>query len=296
MAPVQIHDSYLTASAPTNTGREGVDWISRNTSNYEISKDRLIDLCQQAEEMDYNFALSMQGLRGTNLSAVWVCTDPDYDVTDRSIVMAQFVKMYMEKFYSLVSVDGPTDVEEIVHEALRLHGDFCKGWVTNHHKTLSAEVTAMSEALVGMFYDALRQTFPRGTTITRPQLARYLRRHPGYSGEFAHCLYHYMTSMEQVRGNRNPSYKAMNSERLIHMNALKSMTTLLTKNLDTIRKELGSIDTNILFFDRLFVDWHYIAGQVPHNHTEFSGYTNNFNLYRTRAGGTWGCMTCRTRL
>jgi hypothetical protein len=169
----------------------------------------------------------MQGLRGTNLSAVWTCTDPDFDVADRTVVMAQFVKMYMEKFYGQVRVDGPTDVGEVVHEALRLHGEFCKGWVSSHHKTLSSEVSAMSEALVGMFYDALKQTFPKGVVISRPQLSRYLRRHPDYCGEFAHCLYHYMTSMEQIRGNRNPSYKAMNSEQLVHMNALKSMAQML---------------------------------------------------------------------
>ena len=284
---VQIppHPSQLEALPPVYKGTPGVDWIVQNATNIEIDKDVLSSCCQEAEEMDYLFALTMQGLRGCSLPAVWTCIDPQYDVTDRNVVMQQFVKMYMERFYNHVSADGSTDVGEVVHEALRMHEEFCKGWVSRHHKTLSAEVTAMSEALLGMFYDDLKPCFPVGLTLTRQHLSRYMRRNPVYSGEFAHCLYHYMTSMEQIRGNKNPSYKAMNSEQLVHMNALRSMAQMLFNNLSQIKQELSTLTEMKLIFNKYFIDWHYIAGEMPQHHKEFDGFTNNFSLFRTRAGG-----------
>jgi hypothetical protein len=238
--------------------------------------------------MDYLFAQSMQGLRGTNISAVWTCTDPEYDITDRATVLAQFVKMYMEKFYTHISVMGSTDVEEVVHEALRLHEEFCKGWVHRHHRTLAPEITAASEALVGMYYDQLKSAFSTRTSVTRTHISRFLRRHPDYCGEFAHCLYHYMTSLEHMRGNRNPSYKAMSNERNAHITALRKMSDMLFNgpNRSRLIHHLQSIQTDIdLVFDVYFIDWHYIAAQMPQHHKEFDGFTNSFNLYRSRMGG-----------
>ena len=40
-----------------------------------------------------------------------------------------------------------------------------------------------------------------------------------------------------------------------------------------------------LIFDLHFIDWHYIAAQMPQHHKEFDGFTNSFNLYRSRMGG-----------
>ena len=283
---VPPHATLLRAMPPIYHGKAGIDWIDVDQNNVEIDRDVLRADCEQAEELDYAFALNMQGLRGTNLSAVWVCTDPEFDVTDRTIVMQQFVKMFMEKFYGQVGADGSTEVSDVVQEALRMHEEFCKGWVTRHHKTLSSEVTAMSEALLGMFYDDLKPCFPPGLVMSRQHLSRYMRRNPTYSGEFAHCLYHYMTSMEQIRGNRNPSYKAMNSEQLVHMNALKSMALMLYNNRRQIAMDLANLNQNSLFFHKYFIDWHYVAGQMPQHHKEFTGYSNSFALYRSKVGGS----------
>ena len=238
--------------------------------------------------MDYLFAQSMQGLRGTNISAVWTCTDPEYDVTDRSTVLAQFVKMYMEKFYTHVSVMGSTDVEEVVHEALRLHEEFCKGWVHRHHRTLASEVNAASEALVGLYYDELKTMFPPNINPTRSHISRFLRRHPDYCGEFAFCLYHYMTSLEHMRGNRNPSYKAMNNERAAQITSMRKMSEMLFEGGN--RAKLTRLFSECrnggdLLFNVNYIDWHYIAAQMPQHHKEFEGYTNSFNLYRSRTGG-----------
>lgn len=270
------------------TGRAYVDWIPLDPqNNLEISMDVLRAACEQGEERDYAFALSMQGLRGTNLSAVWTCIDPEYDVSDRSMVLVQFVKAYMEKFYQHVNIEGPSDVEEVVHEALRLHGEFCKGWVTRHHRTLSAEITAASEALIGLFMDQLKHLLPVGLHVTRAHLSRYLRRHQDYSGEFAHCLYHYMTSLEHMRGNRNPSYKAMSNEKVAHVTSLRKMGEMLFEgnNQNVIRRDLGGVTDTGLIFDWRFVDWHYVAAQMPQHHKEFDGFANNFSLFRSKTGG-----------
>ena len=282
------HASLLEVIPPSYKGKAGIDWIDINSKNFEIGAEFLKNVCQQAEEMDYNFAQSMQGLRGTNISAVWTCTDPEYDITDRATVLAQFVRMYMEKFYTHISVMGSTDVEEVVHEALRLHEEFCKGWVHRHHRTLSPEITAASEALVGLYFDELCSLFPRNVHPTRAHLSRFLRRHPDYCGEFAHCLYHYMTSLEHMRGNRNPSYKAMSNERAAQITALRKMGTMLFNGAN--RNKLGSCfrecnSPESLLFSLSYVDWHYIAAQMPQHHKEFDGFTNSFNLYRTRTGG-----------
>ena len=178
----------MTPHTNLRQGKEGEDWISQNAENLEIGMDVLKIACEQAEELDYAFALSMQGLRGTNLSAVWACSDPEYDVTDRSMVLSQFVKTYMEKFYHSVGVSGATDVTEVVHEALRMHEEFCKGWVSRHHRTLASEITAASEVLVGLFMDSLKSIFPAHLHVTRAHMSRYLRRHSDFCVEFAHCL------------------------------------------------------------------------------------------------------------
>jgi hypothetical protein len=264
-----------------------VDWISKNDINYEVGADYLKTVCERAEELDYYLAQSMQGLRGTNISAVWTCTDPEYDITDRATVLAQFVKMYMEKFYTHISVMGSTDVEEVVHEALRLHEEFCKGWVHRHHRTLSPEITAASEALVGLYFEELKGLFPPNAQVTRTHISRFLRRNVDYCGEFAHCLYHYMTSLEHMRGNRNPSYKAMSNERNAQITALRKMGEMLfAGNKQKLARLLaGKTEPQNLLFDFDFIDWHYIAAQMPQHHKEFDGFTNSFNLYRSRMGG-----------
>ena len=50
-------------------GRPGVDRIERDARNIEIGQAFLKDTCTQAEEVDYQFALSIQGLPGVNLKS-----------------------------------------------------------------------------------------------------------------------------------------------------------------------------------------------------------------------------------
>lgn len=278
------HQSELEALPPTYQGLPGVDWMDIDANNFEISKDVLKDTCEQAEELDYAFALSMQGLRGASLPAVWNCIDPEYDVSDRAPVLAQFVKMYMEKFYSQINAPAGAIVEDVVQEALYLHEEFCKGWVHRHHRTLSAEITSAAESLVGVFLEDLRRAFPPNLQLTRTHLARYFRRKSEYSGEFANCLYHYMTSLEQMRGNRNASYRAMQTEKVAYITAMKKMANMLRERFIDIQTDLQPLTHTSMIFDVLFIDWHYISAQLPAHHKEFDGYAQNFTLFRSRPG------------
>jgi hypothetical protein len=285
-ALVPIPPNMLEARAPTYAGTDGIDWINVDPNNFEVGIEALKDACVAAEELDYAFALRVQGLRGASLASVWTCTDPEYDVTDRSAVLGQFVKMYMEKFYNRVDVgSGGAEVEDVVQEALSMHEEFCKGWVARHHRTLSAEVTSAGEALLGGFLSSLVRAFPTNTGITIAHISRYLRRHPEYAPEYAHCLYHYMTTLEQMRGNRNASYGSMHSERKSQISAMKRMAGMISEKLGEIKQDVQGVDAPALLFDPRFVDWHYVAGQLPAHHKEFDGYVNSFALYRTRAGG-----------
>lgn len=266
-----------------------MDWINLNPQNIEIGAQFLKDTCEQAEELDYAFALSIQGLKGSALPAVWNCTDPEYDVTDRKILLAQFARLYIDKFYAGVSINGPADAEEVVQHALSMHEDFCKSWIEKHHRTLSPDITSASEALVGMFYDDMKPAFPAPNLnlhFTRAHFARYLRRHEEFSSEFAHCLYHYMTSLEQMRGNRNPSYRAMQTERLTNITATKKLAQMLKDRFHQIKTDLATIITPYhLIFNPWFIDWHYIASQMPQHHKEFTGYAINYSGFSTRSGG-----------
>lgn len=279
------HASELEAIPPTYNGLPNIDWIDIEPNNFEIGKDTLKNTCEQAEELDYAFALSIQGLRGASLPAVWNCIDPEYDVSDRAPVLAQFVKMYMEKFYSRLNAPGDSAVEDVVEEALYLHEEFCKGWVHRHHRTLSAEVSSAADSLVGVFFEDLRRAFPPNSTLTRTHMARYFRRKNEYSGEFANCLYHYMTSLEQMRGNRNASYRAMQTERVAYITAMKKMANMLRECFNDIQTDLQQVNATMILFDHRFIDWHYISAQLPAHHRDFDGYAQNFTLFRTRPGG-----------
>ena len=183
---------------------------------------------------------------------------------------------------------GNTGVDEVVLEALSMHEEFCKGWIACHHRTLTSEITAAAETLVGLFYTKLETTIPNITLrrISRVHIARFFRRHPEFSGEFATCLYHYMTSLEHMRGNRNASYRAMQTERVAHITAMRRMDALLTSKFNILIAEFDQLKHYYVpMFHPYFIDWHNIAGQLPTHHRAFEGYVNNFLLYRMRLGG-----------
>jgi hypothetical protein len=80
----------------------------------------------------------------------------------------------------------------------------------------------------------------------------------------------------------------MTNERNAQITALRKMGEMLFAggNRSKLTNSIPPIDSpSAMLFDMYFIDWHYIAAQMPQHHKEFDGFTNSFNLYRSRIGG-----------
>lgn len=201
--------------------QEGVHYVCASPGDenhppayYEIGVQTLREALEQAEALDLAFAQRMEGLGNVARAAVWDCLDPDYDPGDRRAVVEQFMSSYLERFYTRLEPGNIPDVRAVSEEALHKHRAFCKAWTQKHYKTLMPAVTAPAEALAGEFYPYLQDQMPRlgpdrQGRLTRAELARLLMRHEDFASDFATCLHHYATNLEQSRGGRNASYKQM---------------------------------------------------------------------------------------
>ena len=89
-----------------------------------------------------------------------------------------------------------------------------------------------------------------------------------------------MTVLEHGRGNRNPSYKAMGKEQAMYAGAMTRFADVLKASLQRIRVEVAG---QSVLFGVAFIDWHYIAGQMPQHHRDFDAFSGAF-LFRSRAG------------
>ena len=78
----------------------------------------------------------------------------------------------------------------------------------------------------------------------------------------------------------------MNSEKAMQMNALKSMSQMLSDNMTLIRTTMANQPQLNLIFHPHFIDWHYIASQLPHHHREFDGFINNFTGFKRGRSST----------
>ena len=77
----------------------------------------------------------------------------------------------------------------------------------------------------------------------------------------------------------------MQTERVAYITAMKKMANMLQERFGDIRTDLRNVSASSIIFDVRFIDWHYIAGQLPAHHKEFDGYAQNFTIFRTRPGG-----------
>lgn len=147
-------------------------------------------------------------------------------------------------------------------------------------------VVSSAEALVGEFYESVKSRLARGEFTLRPaQLARVLMRHPELSPAFATCLQYYITTLDQTRGNRNPSYKQMTSAVTQRNQSFRRFTEELLGRMPTLiqlSSELASLHQ--YHFHPYVVDWHSIAGQLPevHRHFQLPAFNRNVLLKRTR--------------
>jgi len=238
----------------------------------EIGLHTLIRALESAEALDLAFARRMEGLANVAAHVCWDCLDPDYDPSDRPLVRDQFLARYLAKFYDDNEPGdfGPT-AEDVADEAVEKHRALCKAWAKKHYRTLTPYVTAPAEALASEFYRHLEPFFPQDARLTRAELARVLMRHPETAAEFAHCLHDYSSGLEQTRGGRNASYKAMSMTSAARVASHRRMGNLLAEQVPMLREFFSRTlaDPHERWFHPYAVDWYAILGQMPHVHKFF---------------------------
>ena len=152
-----------------------------------------------------------------------------------------------------------------------------------YYKGLTPIVTSAAEALVCDFYDSLKPRMHKDYVLSIRQLARLLMRHEALSPHFANCLQHYMTSLDQTRGGRNPSYKQMTSVSTARFQSFKRFVGELEARAGELSKFYrGAADVHEFLFHRYLVDWHGVAGQLPDVHRHFTPKIDNMALRRKR--------------
>lgn len=152
-----------------------------------------------------------------------------------------------------------------------------------YYKGLTPIVTSAAEALVCDFYDSLKPRMHKDYVLSIRQLARLLMRHEALSPHFANCLQHYMTSLDQTRGGRNPSYKQMTSVSTARFQSFKRFVGELEARAGELSGFYrGVASVHEFLFHRYLVDWHGVAGQLPDVHRHFTPKIDNMALRRKR--------------
>ena len=109
-------------------------------------------------------------------------------------------------------------------------------------------------------------------------LSRYFIRNPAYSAIFSVCLHSYMVKMEQDRGTRNANYKSMTNAASSYLASMNAMSTFLTQNMAQINVDLTRLlapEHHCLHI--YFVDWHWIASELPVGHRRFLPYKEDID-------------------
>lgn len=247
---------------------------------FTIGEGRLRYVGERAENLDYKFALRMQGLQNATLKAVWVCSDPDLGGDRRDDLAKAFSELFIRDFLSFKTLnptgnEGGPRVDAALREAVHLFNEMTSAWVDSHRHGLSPQIMASAESLVGLFFrTGLRQFADRG--YTWGEVARFLMRDPRFAPHFGLCLHYYMTKMEQDRGGRNASYKAMFNAAAGNLMALNAMNAFLTQNreqLDAVANQSG--DEMQRMFHISFVDWYGVVVQL-HPQRKLYAYTRGF--------------------
>jgi hypothetical protein len=226
-----------------------------------------------AEEMEYNFALRMQGLLNCGLNAVWTCTEFGFDNTDRSYIMEQFLQKYIGRFLSQVSQQQQDmDPDKIVKEALQMHSRFSAGWTKEHKRGLSPTLDSCSEALVGHYCDGPLKFLVQGG-MSRKEIARFLRRDEVLSPQFALCLNFFMVKMDQDRNGRNANYKSMFNATTSQLLQMKTLEDFLRRNVAYMNQKMErEFQTKIARrFASMTMDWYYIVSQLHPPTVQYTG-------------------------
>ena len=273
--------------------RLDVDFTDAQPTDKMIYSVFLQNVLDKGEQLDYDFALRMQGLLNCAINAVWTCTEFGFDNADRSHIMGQFLQKYIGRFLSQVT-QKPEEInpDRIVQEAMQMHRNFSSGWVKEHKRGLSSNLDACSEALVGHFCDGvLRQAILAG--MTRKEIARLLRRHPDFSAQFGLCLHFFMVKLDQDKNGRNTNYKSMFNSTTNQLLQMKRLDEFLRSNVNEISRcvtawqRLDDIDR---IFYEYTVDWYYIVSQLHVPTVQYTGVKRARSMV-SRAPGVFFAQT-----
>lgn len=273
--------------------RLDVDFTDAQPTDKMIYSVFLQNVLDKGEQLDYDFALRMQGLLNCAINAVWTCTEFGFDNADRSHIMGQFLQKYIGRFLSQVT-QKPEEInpDRIVQEAMQMHRNFSSGWVKEHKRGLSPNLDACSEALVGHFCDGvLRQAILAG--MTRKEIARLLRRHPDFSAQFGLCLHFFMVKLDQDKNGRNTNYKSMFNSTTNQLLQMKRLDEFLRSNVNEISRcvtawqRLDDIDR---IFYEYTVDWYYIVSQLHVPTVQYTGVKRARSMV-SRAPGVFFAQT-----
>jgi hypothetical protein len=276
--PAEIKDGAvlggLNPPPDLDYSKKGTHYLERQDTFYDVLYDELKQRLDEAEKLDYDFAVRMQGLQNCNINAVWTCVDLGFDASDRNLMMAQFLKGYVGRFLTEISQrPGPElDPDSVVREAIQMHERFCEAWVKEHKRGLSPLVESCAEALVGNFCDgALRPALNLG--MTRKEVSRLLRRHPVFAPQFGLCLHFYMTKLDQDRSGRNANYKSMFNAMNSNVLAFKTFDNFMRSNagefVRLVRAELATEQDR--WFHAMTTDWYGIVTQLHAPTVKYTG-------------------------
>lgn len=244
--------------------KKGRDYVTPDDDQkyYEIGLDFLKELCMQAEQRDREFSMTIQGLLGVAQNYVWACMDPDFDPHDRLPLWHLYVKTKLEQALDSVKQD------QSANEILRQHKVFCKEWVHKHYKNITPIVMSASIVVINKCLNIIPRKFQGLSNLT---LARMMWRNDQTHGLFAECIYWQITSNDQSKGGRNPSYKQMNVVSHAHAQCYYK----LVKVLGEINWEKtwfrSPDDCSVVQVHPDSIDWHGIVGQIPDVHAMFAG-------------------------
>ena len=240
---------------------------------FDVGRDYLEDKVAQGERLDFEFATKIQGLAGIPLDAVWTCLNPDFVPTDRTLLLDQYIKEYSHNFLKLAKWQEGREPHEVSLELIKHHKEFCTAWVQKHYRNLSPLVTSAANAVISDIYHDMAIRIHH---LPAPYLIRWLSRHPLFSQEFAMVVHAYMADMDQIRGNRNPSYKQMTRVSSGKIMAFRRFAGYMSSHATQWSNEITKlllekrweIPLNCLFHEHT-IDWYTIAGQLPDTHASF---------------------------
>lgn len=253
--------------------RLNVDYVPSTHITKEIHLEYIRQVLDDAERLEYDFALRMQGLLNCGLNAVWTCTDFGFDNADRGHIMEQFLQKYIGRFLSQVTQkQEDMDPDKIVQEALQMHSRFSAGWTKEHKRGLAPSVDSCSEALVSHFSEGpLRPLLLAG--MTRKEVARFLRRDPALSPQFGLCLNFFMVKLDQDRNGRNANYKSMFNATSSNLLQLKALDGFLRSQAGYVQGQFAAkmSTPEIRRFEPLTADWYYIVSQLHAPTVKYTG-------------------------